>query len=205
VTSCQRGAVALTTLFVFVDESLWIRAALERAPLKAGMTVLDIGSSTLAFRTIVQPHIDANVFEPLRRRGIASIHLDSRAEAGVDIVTDVTRLDAIERTFDVVLCTNLLEHVVDRAMTLHNVKRVIAPAGLLVLTVPQRYRIHHDPIDTGFRPSAKALIELVGWPGVIQQENVTVRHPQHYLGKYWFRRWMLPWKIACLVVSKPLD
>jgi SAM-dependent methyltransferase len=188
---------------VFVDESLWIRAALERMPLRTGMTVLDIGSSTLAFRTITQPHIDGNVFEPLRRRGIRPVHLDARAEPGVDIVADVTRLDGVDRCFDVVLCTNLLEHVVDRAATLHNVKRVVAPSGLLVLTVPRRYRLHHDPIDTGYRPSSDALVELVGWPEVIASEIVTVRARQHYGGGRRLRRWILPWQIACVLVRKP--
>jgi hypothetical protein len=51
---------------MFVDESLWIRQALERAHLAAGMTVLDIVSSTHVFRTLTQPHIDGNVFEPIR-------------------------------------------------------------------------------------------------------------------------------------------
>lgn len=188
---------------MFLDESLWIRAALDRARLDAGMTVLDIGSSTLAFRTVIQPHIDANVFSPLRRRGISPVHLDARAEPGVDIVADVTQLNGVNRSFDVVLCTNLLEHVVDRATTLHNVKRVVAPSGLLLLTVPHRYRLHQDPIDTGFRPSAEALVELVGWPQVLEQEIVTVRAKQHYSGKRWVRRWILPWQIACVLVRKP--
>ncbi len=189
--------------FVFVDESLWIRAALERVPLETGMTVLDIGSSTQVFRTVIQPHIDRNVFDPLRRRGVSPLHLDARAEPGVDIVADVTRLDGVDRSFDVVLCTNLLEHVVDRATTLHNVKRVVAPSGLLLLTVPRRYPLHQDPIDTGFRPSAEALVELVGWPEVLEQEVVTVRDHKHYSGRRWLRRWMLPWQISCLLVRKP--
>jgi SAM-dependent methyltransferase len=167
------------------------------------MTVLDIGSSTFEFRTVTQPHIDGNVFEPLRRRGISPIHLDARAEPGVDIVADVTSLKGVDRSFDVVLCTNLLEHVTDRDATLHHVKRVVAPSGLLVLTVPRRYRLHPDPIDTGFRPSANALIELVGWPEVLEREVVTVRARQHYRGRRRLRRWILPWQIACLLVRKP--
>jgi SAM-dependent methyltransferase len=188
---------------VFVDESLWIRGALERLPLRPGMTVLDIGSSTLAFRTVTQPHIDGNVFEPLRRRGLCPVHLDARAEPGVDIVADVTQLNGVDRCFDIVLCTNLLEHVVDRKATLHNVKRVVAPSGLLVLTVPRRYRLHHDPIDTGYRPSAVALSGLVGWPEVLACEIVTVRAPRHYRSGRQLRRWILPWQIACVLARKP--
>jgi SAM-dependent methyltransferase len=188
---------------VFVDESLWIRKALERAPLEAGMTVLDIGSSTYSFRTSVQPHIDCNVFAPLRQRGIVPVHLDARAEPGVDIVADVTTLAGVERRFDVVICANLLEHVIDRDATLESVKRVVAPSGLLLVTVPRRYRLHDDPIDTGFRPSAEALRKIVGWPEVLAQETVIIRAAQHYSGRRWLRRWFWPWQVACLLVRRP--
>jgi len=190
---------------MFVDESLWIRQALERARLDAGMTVLDIGSSTHVFRTVTQPHIDGNVFEPLRRRGIVPVHLDARADEGVDIVADVSRLDGVDQTFDVVLCTNLLEHVVDRTATLHHVKRVVAPRGLLLLTVPRRYRLHQDPIDTGFRPTPEVLDQLVGWGDVLACEVVTVRAQRHYTGVRRLRRWVLPWQISCLLVRKPAE
>jgi ubiquinone/menaquinone biosynthesis C-methylase UbiE len=188
---------------VFIDESLWIRDALSRASLRAGMTVLDIGSSTAAFRTVVQPHIEQNVFAPLRAHGLSIVHLDARAEPGVDIVTDVTTLHGVDRTFDVVLCTSLLEHVVERQQILGNIKRVVAPSGLLVLTVPRRYPLHNDPIDTGFRPTARELSLAIAWPDIVEARILTVRAPQHYKGRRWFRRWLGPWQIACLLVRKP--
>jgi SAM-dependent methyltransferase len=188
---------------VFVDESLWIRRALEKQPLRAGLRVLDIGSSSLEFRTAVQPHIDQNVFAPLRARGLEIVHADAKHEPGVDVVLDVTTLAGIESEFDLVLCTNLLEHVVDREGTLANAKRVVRPGGLLLLTVPLRYPIHADPIDTGYRPSAQELARLLAWSNVVVSEDVTVRAELHYRGRPWYRRWLAPWRIACLLAEKP--
>jgi SAM-dependent methyltransferase len=188
---------------VFVDESLWIRHALEQLPLRAGMRVLDIGSSSLHFRTVVQPHIDRNVFAPLRERGLQLIHVDAREEPGVDIIADVTTLDGVKETYDLVLCTNLLEHVVDREETVLHVKRVVRPAGVLVLTVPRRYPIHADPIDTGYRPDTTELSALLGWPKVLKSEVLTVRNSVHYVNRPWYRRWLAPWQIACLLAVKP--
>ncbi len=188
---------------MFIDESLWIRDALERAPLRPGMTVLDVGSSTLEFRTRVQPHIERNVFGPLRSRGLVVTHLDARAEPGVDIVADVATLEGVDGSWDVVICTNLLEHVEDRGETVRNIQRVVKPAGMLVLTVPKRYPIHHDPIDTGFRPSARELRELLGWTDVLVEQDITVQSRAHYAGGRWFRRFLLPWQIACVLARKP--
>ncbi len=173
---------------------------LERAPLGPGKTVLDVGSSTLAFRTEVQPHIDEHVFKPLRERQLRIQHLDAKADAGVDIVADVT-LEGVEGCYDLVICTNLLEHVVDRTLVVGNLKRLVAPGGLLLLTVPRRYPIHHDPIDTGFRPTTRGLVELVRFGNVFEEATLTVRSPEYYRGKRWYRRYFRPWQQACVLIQ----
>jgi SAM-dependent methyltransferase len=188
---------------MFVDESFWIRDALASLALPAGTKVLDVGSSTLAFRTEVQPHIDRNVFAPLRQRGIEIFHLDARPEPGVDIVADVTRLDSLDRSFDIVLCANLLEHVTDRSETVRHMRGAVSPGGLLLLTVPRRYPIHPDPIDTGYRPTADELVALIGWPDVVRKEDLIVRDPIHYRGRRFWRRLLRPWQIACVLMRRP--
>ena len=188
---------------MFVDEAQWLEQALVRLRLPKGSKLLDIGSSTLEFRTVVQPHIEKHVFSPLRKQGIAVSHLDARQAPGVDIVADITTLDGVASDFDAVICTSLLEHVVDRQQTVRNMCRVLAPNGVLLLTVPLRYPLHFDPIDTGFRPTPEQLSELVAWSDVIDRLVLTIRDPSHYRGARLPRRWIAPWQVSCLVVRKP--
>jgi SAM-dependent methyltransferase len=129
--------------------------------------------------------------------------LDARPEPGVDIVADISTLQGVEPDFDVAICTSLLEHVVDRAATAQNVCRVVRPGGVLILTVPRRYPLHADPIDTGFRPTPEELCRLVPWPEVMEATTLTIRDAAHYHGKRWIRRYVAPWQIACVVARKP--
>lgn len=188
---------------MFIDESVWLEQVLARLKLARGARVLDIGSSTLEFRTVVQPHIDRHVFAPLRAQGVEVSHLDARAEPGVDIVADIATLGGVGSDYDVAICTSLLEHVVDRRDTSRNICRVVKPGGVLILTVPLRYPIHLDPIDTGFRPTPAELRELVPWRDVLESRSLTIRQPGHYRGKRWLRRYLAPWQISCLVARKP--
>jgi SAM-dependent methyltransferase len=189
---------------VFVDEAQWLEQTLARLSLPRGSRLLDIGSSTLDFRTVVQPHIERHVFGPLRERGVVVSHLDARNAPGVDIVADITTLDGVPAgAFDAAICTSLLEHVENREHTVHNICRVLAPRGVLLLTVPMRYPLHFDPIDTGFRPTPEQLGALVPWPEVIERSALTIRHPLHYRGLRLPRRFIAPWQVACLVVRKP--
>ena len=51
-----------------VETAAWTRAALERIELPERSRALDIGSSTLHYRTVEQPHIERASWIPVRRR-----------------------------------------------------------------------------------------------------------------------------------------
>ena len=70
------------------EEAAYIRDVLADFPAEAISPMLEIGSSTLAFRTIDKPHIDRDIHEPLKRRGVRIVTTDLLAE-GVEIVGDV--------------------------------------------------------------------------------------------------------------------
>lgn len=123
--------------------------------------LLNLGSSTGEFRETVKPHIDAQLFMPLRRAGVAVFHSDLKSGEGVDFSGDI--LDpAVQATlrskgFRCVLLSNMLEHVRDRAAVAAACEAIVGPGGLILATVPASYPYHADPIDTGFRPSPAEL------------------------------------------------
>lgn len=55
---------------------------------------------------------------------------------GMDLRADVTRLPLADASFDLVLCSHVLEHVPDDAAALAEFRRVLRPGGAAVLMVP---------------------------------------------------------------------
>jgi SAM-dependent methyltransferase len=166
---------------VFNEEALWIRAALESMPLGPDSVILDVGSATEYYRRVVQPFIDFEIFRPLRARGAQIVHVDTKDDDGVDVVVDVTSPADEERwtalpSADVVLCCNMLEHVVDRDLVCRRVIDRTRPGGFLIVTVPHKYRYHNDPIDTMYRPTLAELKSLFDRDGlvVLHEEMVDV-------------------------------
>lgn len=123
--------------------------------------LLNLGSSTGAFREGAKPHIEARLFAPLREAGIAVTHCDLKAGEGVDIAGDIldpairNRLKAVG--FKAVLAANLLEHVRDRPAVAAASEEIAGPGGLILATVPSSAPYHADPIDTGYRPTPSEL------------------------------------------------
>jgi SAM-dependent methyltransferase len=89
---------------------------------------------------------------------------------GVDRVGELTRptivgtaeaLPADDASVDVVLCTMVLEHVVDPRKVLAEARRVVKPGGRLVLTVPSVWPAHEMPHDY-WRFTRSGLEQLLG-------------------------------------------
>lgn len=134
---------------------------------RAVSPLLNLGSSTRSFREVTRPHIHQELFGPLAQAGVQVFHSDLKQADGVDLVGDILdptiRADLRARKFKCVLCSNLLEHVRDRAAVAAACEEIVGPGGLILATVPSSYPYHADPIDTGFRPSPAAL--AASFPG----------------------------------------
>lgn len=123
--------------------------------------LLNLGSSTRAFREVAKPHIGERLFAPLRAAGVAVVHSDLKEGEGVDVAGDIldpavhARLKAMG--FRSILMSNMLEHVRDRAAVIAACEEIVGAGGLILATVPSSFPYHADPIDTGYRPSPADL------------------------------------------------
>ncbi len=149
---------------MLAEEVEWLA---ERVPAGPGSgIVLNIGSSTHEYRTVMQPDIDRKIFAPLAQRGYKVVHVDRKADAGVDLVGDledeafVDQLKALGPAL--LFCNNVLMHV--RAHALSRVIKGIAdiaPAGsLLFASTGTVYPHTSDPYDNGMRADDRELVRL---------------------------------------------
>lgn len=146
------------------NEAKLIGDLLGQCDAKAISPCLNLGSSTGIFRTQEQRHIDRHIFAPLRERGVHVVHADIKEAEGVDLAGDIydpATMEAIQALSPrCVLCCNMFEHVTDRQALAARICQMLAPGGLLIVTVPYSYPIHYDPIDTYFRPSPDEIVGM---------------------------------------------
>lgn len=155
----------------------WVKAL----SLPVGSVCLNIGSSTEGFRTRTQPHIDELLIQPIQRAGIRVVHCDIKPAAGVDEVGDVLdprfRDRLREYRADVILCSNLLEHLSDPMGFLAACGDLVLPGGYGLVTMPLSYPYHADPIDTMLRLTPEQIAALLpGWETVKVKELVAGSH-----------------------------
>jgi hypothetical protein len=149
---------------VLIEEAQWLGKQIRLIEPDKIYPMCNVGSSTRHFRTVIQPYIDKYLFSDTRSKGSNVIHVDIKADDGVDLVGDLTSDSFIKKLQNlnaksVMLC-NVLEHVVDRTLLCNTLSDVLQTGGYLFITVPKRFPYHEDPIDTMFRPSIGELISL---------------------------------------------
>lgn len=144
--------------------------------------MLNIGSSTGRFITVDQPWIQNEIFGPIQERELTVLNCDIKSAPGVDLVGDLEDerflRQLAEKRFHSVLCSNLLEHVENRAAIAATLLRVIPSGGYLFISGPHSYPRHADPIDTMFRPSPAELAALFPGTRVVAEAIVDC-------GTYW--------------------
>lgn len=150
------------------SEARWICDHLLRGDASSISPLANIGSSTLEFRTRKKPHIEFGLLRPLREAGVEVVNIDIRSDEGVDMVGDLTDPNFLgelkRRGFRSVICSNLLEHLSERGPITAALEDIVAPGGLVVVTVPRSYPYHADPIDTLYRPSPDDI--ALDFPGL---------------------------------------
>jgi SAM-dependent methyltransferase len=105
----------------------------RRAPVGSGGSALDVGCGA------------GFVAHYLQRLGWSVVALDiadQRTTSGFDFV--VGRAEALpfpSETFSVVVSNQVIEHVVDAAAHLREVRRVLAPGGLAYVATPNRFAV----------------------------------------------------------------
>lgn len=111
----------------------FLEAQLESLP--AGSKVLDVGAGGPINAIIDQSKLDV-------------LRIDVNESLGPDIVMDVTDMSALDdNTFDGVFLMEVLEHVPEPKLALEEIRRVLKPGGVLIMSVPFTFGIHDAPHD----------------------------------------------------------
>jgi SAM-dependent methyltransferase len=114
--------------------SLLIRTSLHQLPLQDFESVLIVGAGDDPYREL---------FAHAKRY----LTLDLINHPGTDIIANAQTLPFRSNSFDCLLASEVVEHLMDPQSFIAEAHRVLVPGGKIVLTVPFMFHSHADPHD----------------------------------------------------------
>jgi SAM-dependent methyltransferase len=123
----------------------WIEARLSE--IKPDSRILDAGAGEQKYRVYCK-HLryvsqDNNAYDGTGN-GVGG-HVASWTYGETNLICDIASIPEPDASFDAIMCTEVLEHVPDPVLVLREFRRLLKPAGKLILTVPFCSFTHFAP------------------------------------------------------------
>jgi len=146
-------------LFLFADKyhsaekEKRIRYFLSSIP--KGESLLDVGAGEMPYRKYCS-HLRYVTQDFCKYDGVGDsqgVQTGTFDTSVIDIRSDITAIPLPDASQDNILCTEVLEHVLDPVHAIRELSRLLRPAGKLLITVPGTSLLHFSPYHyfTGFK------------------------------------------------------
>jgi len=123
----------------------WVIQALSNIP--TGKRILDAGAGELRMKPYCA-HLDyvSQDFCQYEGKGDGqALQVGAWDTTHIDIVSDIASIPVPDASFDVVLCTEVLEHIPNPVTAVEEFCRILKPGGILLLTAPFCSLTHFAP------------------------------------------------------------
>jgi SAM-dependent methyltransferase len=130
----------------------WLRKTLNNIP--SGLRLLDAGAGELANKKYCT-HLNYISQDFCQYEGVGDskgLQTGSWETKHIDIVSDITKIPEPNSSFDIILCSEVLEHLPNPLKALEELHRLLKTGGTLILSAPFCSLTHFAPFhySTGF-------------------------------------------------------
>lgn len=137
------------------NRKMFLQNALSAIP--SGSSILDAGAGELKNKQYCS-HLKYTSQDFCEYKGLAGssvnqgLQMETWDTSGIDLVSDITHIPVENESFDVVLCSEVLEHIPDPTKALDEFRRILKFDGVLILTAPFASNVHFAPyhFSSGF-------------------------------------------------------
>jgi ubiquinone/menaquinone biosynthesis C-methylase UbiE len=140
----------------------WIRGAIEQYAPSTRARALEVGPGSGVYLPLL-----SRMFEEVYAADIESAYLNNLKGLLQEypnlrlVVDDITASRLPSRGFDLIVCSEVLEHIADSRLALHGMGRLLNPNGVLIISTPQPYSLLELAAKVAFLPGIIGLVRLI--------------------------------------------
>ncbi|OHB72694.1 MAG: hypothetical protein A2W23_10510 [Planctomycetes bacterium RBG_16_43_13] len=153
----------------------WILRALEKTAAQSCKRVLEVGPGSGIYLTAL-----AGLFEDVTAIDIEEAYLrNSRyiqdCHTNINLLIDDIKCSKLTTgSFDLILCTEVLEHIADSPAALAEMHRLLKPGGTLIISTPQCFSTLEMTAKIALLPGIIQLVRLIYQEPVIETGHINL-------------------------------
>jgi SAM-dependent methyltransferase len=153
----------------------WVIARIAECARERPGRALEIGFGAGVYLRALTNHYREVVATDLNHSQLEYVRSRTADLANLQVlIDDITISSLPERSFDLVLCSEVLEHISDVDRAIAGIRKVIAPGGLLLLSTPQRHSLMEMACKVAFMPGVIDLVRSVYGEAVCDTGHVSL-------------------------------
>ena len=130
----------------------WLSKTLKKLP--SSLRILDAGAGELQNKKLCEHlnYVSQDYCQYEGQGNNAGLQTGSWDTSKIDIVCDIVNIPEPDSSFDVILCSEVFEHLPDATLAVKEFSRLLKPNGTLIITAPFCSLTHFAPyhFSTGF-------------------------------------------------------
>ncbi len=123
----------------------WLESVLKNLPNNA--RILDAGAGELANKKYCSHlnYVSQDLCEYEGTGDTKGLQTGSWDTHQIDIISDIASIPEENSSFDIILCSEVFEHLPDPMLAMREFQRLLKPGGILILTAPFNSLTHFAP------------------------------------------------------------
>ncbi len=153
----------------------WIIDALRRTAGEYHHRAIEVGPGSGVYIPILAQLYDEVVGLDIEQAYLNHLSHLSGIHQNLELkVDDITASKLPNATFDLILCTEVIEHIQDSPSALREMHRLLRPGGTLILTTPQCYSPLELTAKVAFLPGIIDLVRLIYREPILETGHINL-------------------------------
>lgn len=136
---------------------------------------LEVGPGAGGYLPILKELADQVVAADIESAYLDYVKEKFSQETGVSyLVDDITDSTQPENSYELILCTEVIEHISDSQAALEGLHRLLKPDAILILSTPQRYSPLELAAKIAFLPGIIQIVRLIYGEAIIETGHINL-------------------------------
>lgn len=155
----------------------WVAHSIEQYSIENSLNkAIEYGPGSGIYLSVL-----ANYFKTIVAADIENAYLDgirplTEKISGLSLVVDdILDSKLAKQNFDLVLCSEVLEHVKNPELAIGNLYQILRPGGVAIITTPQRYSLLELCCKIAFLPGVIQLVRKIYKEPILETGHISLR------------------------------